>query len=217
MQGHTYFVQRLHRRGGATARPVNVHVTYSYAGDAGKRLRLQTAGHWLAEAEEYYADGEFIRVTGVEDAIGALLDQLDEDARLPESAWRCEEDDRRSSFPGRPCFHPRELPRLGRRGGGAAAVTGGALTAADAPTIDGGVDLELALDPAMPHVSAQLQQRRFIRNALAIARASGRILILPRLWCLCDRCAVRPVRTGIAHAGPIADGGGGDGAGTGGS
>ena len=48
MQGHTYFVQRLHRRGGATARPVNVHVTYSYAGDAGKRLRLQTAGHWLA-------------------------------------------------------------------------------------------------------------------------------------------------------------------------
>ena len=58
--GHTYFVQQVHRHG---REPYSVHLTYQYGDHAsfafGKRQRLRQAGLWAMEQAEYY-DGKFV-------------------------------------------------------------------------------------------------------------------------------------------------------------
>ena len=45
LQGHTYFVQRLHALRGVE--PLHVHITYTMGSDFGKRWRLRSAGLWI--------------------------------------------------------------------------------------------------------------------------------------------------------------------------
>ena len=58
--GHTYFVQQVHRHGRS---PYSVHLTYQYGDHAsfafGKRMRLRQAGLWAMEEVDYYS-GKFV-------------------------------------------------------------------------------------------------------------------------------------------------------------
>ena len=47
--------------------------------------------------------------------------------------------------------------------------------------------LNTSADPAAPHIALQYVQRILLRNALALAFTTGRRLVLPRLWALCER------------------------------
>ena len=48
-------------------------------------------------------------------------------------------------------------------------------------------NLTAALDPATPHMSMQRLLRELLRNAFALALATRRTLVLPRMWALCER------------------------------
>ena len=152
-------------------KPTNLHVTYNFGKEA-KIFRLKSSGNWLAESPGYYGDGEFLRVTDMESVIAELLHSFPDD--VPESVWRCKEGDVPSALATRECFHPGSLPFLEDKG---------MIFSRDAKDLH----LKTMTDPAMPHERAQLLQRVILRNALAVASALGRILILPKFWCLCDR------------------------------
>jgi hypothetical protein len=233
LQGHTYFVQRLHER--RQVQPVHVHVTYAMGADFGKQWRLKTAGLWrdAPRAQEGSSGdeedgraatgrarplgapppspplGSFVEVVGVEPLILELLKRME----LPEEVWRCEpapgtkgtprpihtfqtseerdetllidrpshffdlaaaaggpehRDGRQESLPSRTsCYHPKHLVPA----------------KPDMQT----TNLTAAMDPAMPHMALQRLLRQLLRNAFALAFATGRRLVLPRMWALCER------------------------------
>jgi hypothetical protein len=202
LQGHTYFIQRLHDARGVSA--VHVHLTYVMGADFGKEWRLRSEGLWREEPRdarpEAAAQGNrvsssptanFVRVTGVESFLTAFIDRM----ALPAKVWRCEVPDghaanerklygyhtspdrdetrlfdRPSTFfngDREACYHPKHLipeKRLLFR-----------------------VNLTDTTDPASPHVALQQLLRELLRNAFALAYATNRRLVLPRLWALCER------------------------------
>merc|ERR1719181_1328903 len=101
----------------------------------------------------------------MESVIAELLHSFPDD--VPESVWRCKEGDVPSALATRECFHPGSLPFLEDKG---------MIFSRDAKDLH----LKTMTDPAMPHERAQLLQRVILRNALAVASALGRILILPK-------------------------------------
>jgi len=177
MQGHTYFVQHLHEQ--TRIPPVHVHVTYTLSGDYGKRFRLRSAGLWQAETSEYYEQGNFLHVVGLEDAVLALLRAQS----FPDGVWRCAPGEVPSRFfdnvpadqlgfaPNASglCYHPSHFVPTSVGVGSAS------------------IDYEKLPDPAAPHVRLQHLTRLVVRNALALASATKRRLVLPTLWCMCDR------------------------------
>ena len=74
--------------------------------------------------------------------------------------------DNGSALPGQ-CFHPRHLVPANP----------------DMQT----THLNTSADPAAPHIALQYVQRILLRNAFALAFTTGRRLVLPRLWALCER------------------------------
>ena len=216
LQGHTYFIQRLHEARGVSA--VHVHLTYVMGADFGKEWRLRSDGLWREEPREdiggatsqtAQAPGSssssssssslspslpprFVRVTGVEALFTSLIDRM----KLPAEVWRCEPPDGHaaggerkiygyhtspdrdeSQLVDRPsiffngqrdvCFHPKHL------------IPEKSLLAK--------VNLTKTTDPAAPHVALQRLLRELLRNAFALAYATSRKLVLPRLWALCER------------------------------
>jgi hypothetical protein len=206
MQGHTYFVQRLHEARGdsaadsaADSAPVHVHATYTLSADYGKRWRLRSAGLWQADARAHYTDGAFLHVVGLREAALALLRAQS----FPEGVWRCAPGENASRF-----FDGVPLEALAFARPAAAAAASGAVVGSMPPPLpppqlcyhptnfvprldDDAARLafayETAVDPALPHVRLQHLTRLLLRNALALAGASGRRLVLPAIWCLCDR------------------------------
>mmetsp|Transcript_17242 Transcript_17242/g.53448 ORF Transcript_17242/g.53448 Transcript_17242/m.53448 type:complete len:960 (+) Transcript_17242:82-2961(+) len=231
LQGHTYFLQHLHVQLGTE--PVHVHVTYTNAGDFGKRFRLRSAGLWQAEAPEHYSRGNLLHVVGMRDAVLALLRAQ----TFPAAVWSCSEGEPVSpifdnttlkdlSFLARPdtsaawdrmagalqAQTPAEsgagmgAPPGGQGGGGSGRGGRGLAppmtrTEANArlcyhpthfvPSLSGAdalaADYEHMADPATPNVRLQYLQRIVLRNALALAAQLGRRLVLPSVWCMCDR------------------------------
>ena len=59
MQGHTYFISRLHAA--RRVSPVHVHVTYTMGADYGKRLRLRGENLWEEQAASHYERGDFFK------------------------------------------------------------------------------------------------------------------------------------------------------------
>eukprot|EP00898_Chlorokybus_atmophyticus_P002642 jgi/Chlat1/3379/Chrsp23S03728 len=157
--GHTYFVQRIQGRD-----VLNVHCTYQF-GDSptymfGKRQRLREAGLWLVDPDEYYRDGKFVVVTGLEGVIERAL-QVDS---YPRAVRDCTPEDTPVAFNGRKvCWHPAHIIPPGT------------------------INLRAAMDPAKPHCDVQIAQRRVLRAAMAVSEASGRTLVLPQLWSFHDR------------------------------
>mmetsp|Transcript_6417 Transcript_6417/g.16768 ORF Transcript_6417/g.16768 Transcript_6417/m.16768 type:complete len:609 (+) Transcript_6417:1-1827(+) len=123
--GHTFFVQRLGEQAGLT--PFMVHTTHQFADTSayalGKRQRLREHRLWAVDPESYFADGDFLELTG------SLLRPTD---------------------------------------------------------IADGERLYEAHDPRR-HITIDARQREVLRDALALARATGRTLIMPELQCWCDR------------------------------
>ena len=112
--------------------------------------------------------------------VRALVERLLERIAFPAAVWGCERGDiagiadRPSRFFRKPdgshsrsCYHPKHFVAPSR---------------AAAPD-----DPERWPDPAAPHVMVQYVTRMVIRNALALATALGRRLVLPRSWSFCDR------------------------------
>ena len=174
LQGHTFFLARLHEARGVA--PIHVHMTYTMGGDYGKRWRMRAGSLWEERDTSYYTRGAFVAVDGVE----ALVEKLLERIAFPPAVWGCERGeiagiaDRPSRFfrrpdgsHSRPCYHPKHFVAPSR---------------AAAPD-----DPERWPDPAAPHVMVQYVTRMVIRNALALAAALGRRLVLPRSWSFCDR------------------------------
>ena len=174
LQGHTFFLARLHEARGVA--PIHVHMTYTMGGDYGKRWRMRAGSLWEERDTSYYTRGAFVAVDGVE----ALVEKLLERIAFPPDVWGCERGDiagiadRPSRFfrkpdgsHSRPCYHPKHFVAPSR---------------AAAPD-----DPERWPDPAAPHVMVQYVTRMVIRNALALAAALGRRLVLPRSWSFCDR------------------------------
>ena len=60
LQGHTYFIQRLHAL--RAVEPIHVHVTYTMGSDYGKLWRLKTAGLWV-ERKRTSSEGEYLQVS----------------------------------------------------------------------------------------------------------------------------------------------------------
>lgn len=185
MQGHTFFVQHLHEQW--ATQPVHVHVTYTQSGDFGKKLRLRSAGLWQAESAEYYSSGDFVHVVGMREALLALLQAQP----FAPGVWACAPGERPSRFfdglaldgpelrfarpaphasAAQPCYHPSRL---------VPEVSTGPLALS--------TPFETLTDPAAAHVRSQHLTRLVLRNALALSSALGRRLVLPALWCLCDR------------------------------
>lgn len=177
LQGHTFFIQRLHELRGVA--PVHVHVTYTLGVNYGKVWRLRTAGLWDESNTSYFTDGNFVHIFGVEDLLQRLLDRMG----LPDKVWECEAvgqvrgGTRPASLPDRPsqffggqrtaCFHPKHL------------VT-------PSPDMQK-TNLITSIDPAAPHIAVQYLLRIIIRNLFALASSLGRRAVLPRLWSLCER------------------------------
>jgi hypothetical protein len=186
LQGHTYFVQHLHEQ--LRTAPVHVHVTYTLAGDYGKRFRLRSAGLWQAEADEYYTGGDFVHVVGIKEVVLKLLQAQS----FAPGVWESKPGEAPSTF-----FDNVPSEQLGfagvgaGRGGVEARVPGGKLCYHPSrmvpPSLPPGLELEHTPDPATPHVRLQHVTRFLLRNALALASAMGRRLVLPTVWCMCDR------------------------------
>lgn len=190
MQGHTFFVQHLHEQ--TRVPPVHVHVTYTLSADYGKRLRLRSAGLWQAEDAAYYSDGNFVHVVGLREALLALL-RLQ---TFPEGVWRCAPGEASSRFfDGVPHRALTFAARAADRRGGGGNLTGrlcyhpAHFVPSPPPAGNAGseADYEVAPDPAMPHVRLQHMTRLVLRNAFALAAATRRRLVLPTIWCMCDR------------------------------
>lgn len=192
LQGHTFFVQRLHHARHVT--PVHVHVTYAMGADFGKEWRLRSAGLWRAEppseaasphAESANVDApgrpsrtKYLHLNGVDELVRHLLERMD----LPREIWECGPPpkaggdqlllaDRPSplfeAVGQRKCFHPRVVVP----------------TRINMQT----TNLTAAMDPATPHMALQRLVREIVRNAFALAFATGRTLVLPPMWALCER------------------------------
>lgn len=183
LQGHTFFVQRLHAQ--RQVAPVHVHVTYTMGADFGKQWRLRAAGLWGGATggadSDYYTRGDFVHVTGVEDLVRQLLVRME----LPAAVWRCEgpisTPDANVTLADAPSAFFDHVPGFGDSGAGSCYHPKHLVTAADT------ANLEAAVDPAAPHVAVQFVLRHVVRNALALAQSLGRRLVLPRLWSLCER------------------------------
>lgn len=158
--GHTYFVQHVHERP-AAPRPVAVHLSWGFGDLYGKRERLREQGWWLVEPPAYFEAGHFLRLAEA----GAVYERAVEPFRA--AAQRCSPEEAASGRPAADCWHPANLvsadPALGAR------------------------DPRAALDPAAPQLAAQAALRRVLRNAFALAEATGRVLVLPELRCYCER------------------------------
>ena len=146
--GHTYFVQQVHRHG---REPYSVHLTYQYGDHAsfafGKRQRLRQAGLWAMEEADYYA--------------GKFLVLADEGA----------------SFPPTDVGSGPEDWREVRQGVAHCASARWCITHA----------ASLAWQALRRHFAEDLLRRRSVRSLLAVARALGRIPVLPRALCYCDK------------------------------
>ena len=135
----------------------------------------------------------FVVVDGLEPLILSLLERM----QLPASVWQCAppisaEDAERGLLPDQPsplfkqagaaggwaqrCYHPAQMVSDMRHAKG--ALSG---------TLEENPDLEHSPDPAAPHVAVQYVSRLVLRNAFGLAAATGRRLVLPRLWALCER------------------------------
>ena len=81
--GHVYFIQRSPQRHNKTA--YMVHTTYQFSHSFGKRERLREEKLWLTDAQAYYADGNFLKVSS--DLPDELKDVGGIDAHLRLSMW----------------------------------------------------------------------------------------------------------------------------------
>ena len=172
--GHLFFGERVPQVHGIT--PAVVHATYQF-GDSpqyatGKRQRMREAGLWRAGAAEYFEQGNYLRVVGIDAVIqGALGVRQDAPA-----VWACDDADdaRRQPTITRElgvCYHPdRRVPPAMER----------------SERLQRGRELS-NFDPAIPHIRAHAAVRRVLRNAFALAALTRRAVILPPFWCFCMR------------------------------
>lgn len=182
LQGHTFFVQHLHEQ--LRSVPVHVHATYTLSGDYGKRFRLRSAGLWQAEEASYYTRGDFLHVVGLREALLALLRRQS----FPEGVWRCAPGEAHAMrfFDG---VRAEEVPFAAGGPGGVRADRLCYHPGRFVPSPSAGDELDYAAapDPATPHVRLQHLTRLVLRNAFALASATRRRLVLPTVWCMCDR------------------------------
>ena len=156
--GHTFFVSRKPNMLSTGERPYIVHTTFQFAGTPGKRYRLREMGLWhTADDTAYFSIPE-----------GGLLSF---NMTLPGNVGGTGGLD--------------AVGRYGYVGKGSAVKDGrqgGVCTDAD--------DFCRATetDDLLPiHMSAVGYQLAVLADALALARAMGRVLVLPNFFCFCDR------------------------------
>eukprot|EP00898_Chlorokybus_atmophyticus_P009220 jgi/Chlat1/929/Chrsp108S01364 len=167
LNGHTYFVQRVHKWMDAPL--LNVHCTFQF-GDSGrymygKRQRLRETGLWLIDSETYYSEGNFLHVVGIDDVVAKAVLK----GHYPPSVYECK---------------PKELATNPVNPSGTAEKTCWHPTRVIPSKFDEPADLP---DPAQAHIDVQVAQRAVLRNALALSYILNRILVLPPLKCYCDR------------------------------
>ena len=146
-----------------------------------------------------------LHVSGMHELLYELIQRME----LPEEVWQCEApptaaEKARGILPDQPseffkkfgekrCYHPKKLAvplnnKYSKRDGTWDSNGGLPPYEEHSPhREDLKLDWEHTLDPAAPHVAVQYVSRLVVRNALALAYALGRPLILPQLWSLCER------------------------------
>lgn len=112
---------------------------------------------WWLVEDASYFTGRFLRIVDMDGEYAAAV------APFSHVAHACQKHD---SDPAR-CWHPGKL--------------------SDERVTLGARDPRAAVDPAEPHLQAQARLRRVVKFGLALARASGRTLVLPPLMCYCER------------------------------
>ena len=150
LQGHTFFVQRIHHTHNTT--PVHVHPTYTNGGEYGKMLRLIQNGLWDVQPVVPTA----YRIVGIDKLARNLINH----SAFPQRIWHCGKFDQPSSLwnDSRECFHP-DL-----------AYTG-----------------NFSRDPAVVHLKLSLLNRNILHRAISMAYSQSMALVVPTLWCACDR------------------------------
>lgn len=148
LQGHTYFVQRVHEI--VPELPVHVHVTYTNGGEYGKQVRLIQNRLWASRERHPTA----YKVTGIQEITKRII----KSKNILPSAWACDSSDAPTRlFNDSRCFHP---------------------------------DVQYAIDktdPAVLQLELSRLNRKILHKLFLISFAESMPMIIPKMWCACDR------------------------------